>query len=433
MSKGILTVLTKYNKAIRENKSEDIISSYEEIISECIQEMYVHDQLYQIPFHSFLSIIKRINFDSIDDSFIILHNIIQQTTKHYPNESCLLLNKINCKDCVFSFNDCINLIRCFDTSDLCSKLKEFDIDEKLPERDYEYDLQAKQNEINSLKQTIKHLNHKISKLDKKFHFKKVTSKPDDFEPDLHQAAKLGKLSSVQYHIEICGKDKDEKDQFNCTPLHTACEFGQFMVAVYLIEKQNADIEAIESRIWTPLHYAAKGGFLDLVEYLCNKGANKEAQSYSGATPLLRACLHNSLNVVKYLIETQHVYDGSNHKIGSFPVHYGCTKGHLAIVKYFIEHRKVSIELREIKTGFTPLHVASSNGFIIIVRYLVSNNADINAKSKTGKTPIMLAAQHGKTDIVEYLLSKGADKSISNQDGDTALSLASNDEIKALLQ
>ena len=436
MTKSGIVLLGKYSKAVKEGKPEDVLNDFEEIISDCIEQFYVIDQFYELPIQSIVSIIKRINFDDIDDNFIILEKIINKTTKYHPNDSCLLLNVINCQDCIFSLSECVNLLKGFYTSNLCVKLLDYDLTDNLVNRDYDYDLEQKDQEIQILKQNIENLQKELnSRKEKKkeIHFDKVTEKPEDFEPNLIKAAAEGKLSSVQYLIEICGKDKDLRDEYNCTPLHMACENGHLNIVMYLIEVQNADIEANESRSWTPLHFAAKSGFLDIVEYLCEKGANKESKSYSGATPVLRACLHNKLNVVRYLIENQHVYDGINPKIGSYPIHYGCEKGHLPIVKYFIEQRNVDKELPEKRTGFTPLHLVSFFGHLIIARYLVDEkHANINSLSKKGNTPLMRAATNGKIDIVKFLLSRGADKSIVNQEGETAYSLARNDEIKTLL-
>ena len=51
-----------------------------------------------------------------------------------------------------------------------------------------------------------------------------------------------------------------------------------------------------------MHWAAESGRLPLVQYLCEDGADKEARTIRGLTPLLWAALEGHLPVVQYLSE-----------------------------------------------------------------------------------------------------------------------------------
>ena len=59
-------------------------------------------------------------------------------------------------------------------------------------------------------------------------------------------------------------------------LHYACEKGYLEIVQYLIEK-GASIEAKDEDQKTPLHIASIWGQTDVVKYLVSKGANKNGE------------------------------------------------------------------------------------------------------------------------------------------------------------
>ena len=55
--------------------------------------------------------------------------------------------------------------------------------------------------------------------------------------------------------------------------------------------------------WSPLHFACHAGMKHIVEYLLGRGANMEATTMNGATPLMRAIESSKVEVVQYLIDS----------------------------------------------------------------------------------------------------------------------------------
>ena len=97
------------------------------------------------------------------------------------------------------------------------------------------------------------------------------------------------------------------------------------------------------------------GHFEIVKYLVEKGADKEAKvSWRNQTPL----------------------------------HLAAEDGHFKIVKYLVENQAD----KESKDYWnqTPLHLATRNGHFEIVKYLVEKGANIQAKTVYGKTPLDLA-------------------------------------------
>ncbi|MEJ2703606.1 MAG: transglutaminase domain-containing protein, partial [Sedimentisphaerales bacterium] len=60
--------------------------------------------------------------------------------------------------------------------------------------------------------------------------------------------------------------------------------------------------------------------------------------------------------------------------------------------------------------WTPLHFAAQAGQTDIVEYLITNGADVNAKSIQGETPLQLAANNDHKEIMRLLIANGAEVS-----------------------
>ncbi len=64
----------------------------------------------------------------------------------------------------------------------------------------------------------------------------------------------------------------------------------------------ADVNARDNFKWTPLHFAAHTGQLDIVRYLVENGAELDAQTANGGTPIMRAIESSREGVVLFMIE-----------------------------------------------------------------------------------------------------------------------------------
>ena len=188
-------------------------------------------------------------------------------------------------------------------------------------------LQYFQEEIETLKTNQQLIKEQINDNRNLIKFPHLLEKPKDYESDIFKACEEGKLSSVQWLIEIEKVDKNKIKNNglylifgrNDSPIHIASKHGHLPIVQYLIEKQNVDINIRGKYFWPPLTCACKWGHLPVVEYLVSKGADVNIKDWS------------------------------------------------------------------------PLHVAAHNGHTDIVKYLISKGANINAKIANGKTPYDVAA------------------------------------------
>ena len=70
-----------------------------------------------------------------------------------------------------------------------------------------------------------------------------------------------------------------------------------------------------------------------------------------------------------------------------------------------------------------LHAAAQSGSYAALERLLSEGADVNARSNGGETPLMLAAALGRLDVLGLLIDRGADVNAATDAGNTALMLA----------
>ena len=200
-------IVDKLRKEINWRNQKEVVDSLEEMLSENIKEISKIESFFYLPLQNIFNIFSRFSFDSIDESedvFVILKNIIKNTINAHneEKETILILQKIDFSQLILSFEKIISIFGLFTN---CPILQQFcslyNEKEQLPEKDYEYELKRKDQEIEKLKQRIieveksKQQTHD-SYSPQKIAFKNIMKKPDDYESDIFRACRAGKLSSV---------------------------------------------------------------------------------------------------------------------------------------------------------------------------------------------------------------------------------------------
>ncbi len=173
----------------------------------------------------------------------------------------------------------------------------------------------------------------------------------------------------------------------------------------LLEEHPEWINATSWGNWTLLHRASQNGHKDIVDFLISKGADLEARTALGMTPLYVAIYERKEVTVKQLIEKgADVFAVRND--GETMLHIAAAIGSESIMKLLIaEGLNVNIKRRY---GITPLHLAAVFGHKAAVEALLSNGAEINVKNDNGRTPLHLAVASGEMHIVALLTEKGAE-------------------------
>ena len=104
------------------------------------------------------------------------------------------------------------------------------------------------------------------------------------------------------------------------------------------------------------------------------------------------------------------------------LHDAARKGNIYAVK---QHLAAGADVNvKNDVGVTPLHRATRDGLKEIAELLISNGADVNAKTNKYRwAPLHYAAIGGEKEVVELLIAKGANVNAKMVDGRTTLDAA----------
>jgi ankyrin repeat protein len=156
------------------------------------------------------------------------------------------------------------------------------------------------------------------------------------EPDIFEAAALGKLdsltNSIYHQPELINTFSDD----GFTPLGLACYFGHEETARFLLLK-GADVNLPTQNGYNvyPLHSAAAADNLDLTKLLLEAGAEVNISQQSGVTPLHSAAEHGNIEMLILLLEAG-AEVSAKMEDGRAPSHIAAEKGFQEIARILAE-------------------------------------------------------------------------------------------------
>jgi ankyrin repeat protein len=246
-----------------------------------------------------------------------------------------------------------------------------------------------------------------------------------FADPIHDAAKTGNLAGVQAELDK-GVDANEADRsfYDLTPLHWAISKG---VAELLIS-EGADVNAITLEGSTPLHFAAWNGRKEIAEILIDNGADLNViNNELAGTPFITA--------LDWAIQ-----QGKTETADLLRKHGGKTaqelnalidaakNGDIEVVK---QHLAAGADVNmEAGDGTTPLHNAAIYGHKEVGEILIAEGADVNAKDDKGRTPLDLAIKENKTKTADLLRKHGGKTS---EELNALIDAAKNGDIEVVKQ
>ena len=152
----------------------------------------------------------------------------------------------------------------------------------------------------------------------------------------------------------------------------------------------------------------------------------------GMTPLFYAASIGYLDGVKILLERPTkcgAYDQRDTD-GYYPIHIASRKGHIHVIKKFLDKNPDMIELLN-EEGQNILHVAAMYGKAKVVAHMLKRHdlkveMLINNEDENGNTPLHLAAVEGHPMVVSILTwDKRVDLKALNKEGKRAVDIALN--------
>ncbi|MGZ5442514.1 MAG: ankyrin repeat domain-containing protein [Thermoanaerobaculia bacterium] len=177
-----------------------------------------------------------------------------------------------------------------------------------------------------------------------------------------------------------------------------------------------DIETARNDGYTPLMAAVETGDCKVAAQLLEAGANPNAQTANGVSPLMIAITRRD-KPMQALLRTWHAIAGEDH--GQLLVE--ARHGNLERVRELLDKARVPVNLTGPR-GTTPLLEAVRGGHFEVVNLLIENEADVNHEGG-GRTALELAVRGGHPEIVQLLLDREANVNARGRGGKTPLLIA----------
>lgn len=225
---------------------------------------------------------------------------------------------------------------------------------------------------------------------------------------LHKAVFSRRFDEVKLLIDK-GARVDVEDKHKLTPLFYAVMNNDEKMIKFLVEIGNANVNL--GKYNNPLGIAISRGYMELAEYLIDKGADINRQDSIGRTFLHKAAEDGNLAAVKFLVEKGvrlDVLDEWNHTPLHVAANIKVNKGHIEVVDYLVKNG-ADINLTH---NYTPIHLAITRGNLDMVKCLIDNGADLYIKRACDGTPLTYAKQQGQVEIVNYMDSVMSNLSLS---------------------
>ncbi|KAL1138298.1 hypothetical protein AAG570_009986 [Ranatra chinensis] len=213
-----------------------------------------------------------------------------------------------------------------------------------------------------------------------------------------------RLERLPFHErkQITARLKD-----GCAPLFVACKRGHVEIVEYLVTTCGADVEqrglyeVPDDRSVhnvTPLWCAAVSGKLAVITCLVKLGADVNAVSDTGSTPVRSACFMTHLEIVAYLVACgadilKANYNGGTCLINSVQSVHLCT--------YLLDNG-ARVNARDIQNK-TALHYAIQEHRFETTKLLLDNGADPHARSRYNDDALQTACLKGAAQIFSYLV------------------------------
>lgn len=281
----------------------------------------------------------------------------------------------------------------------------------------------------------------------------ITDSIEDDDPEWKEFADY--LFSLNIPIE-------SRDSSGRTAFFTACNYGRLDIAQYLLLK-NANIEAENDEGETPFLIASYTSNR-AAKYLSEIGAHIHAQNNQGKNALHLVSINENLELIKFLIEEQHLDINEEDNNGQKPIdiaidflnfesiHYLLSMGATIngkdvyekiihrIFKYkeeqlynykmnqlykFISLKNLTKKYHDVFNA-KLLDLASSKEIVPMWKFaalIEQFGANIHAKNADGMTAFLLACRENKVEEMKYFIKKGSNINDTDAQGRNAHQIA----------
>jgi hypothetical protein len=161
----------------------------------------------------------------------------------------------------------------------------------------------------------------------------------------------------------------------------------------------ANVEAKTAGGRTPLHVAAVSGQVESIKLLVQLGVNKEANDDDGWTALHHAACSGHVEAIKVLVQLG-VNKEAKTANGATPLHQAGFNGNVEAIKLLVQ-LGVDKEAKDVH-GWTPLHYAAVKEQVEAIKALVDLGVQVDAQAANRETPLQLSVRLGHHQAAQLL-------------------------------
>ncbi len=250
---------------------------------------------------------------------------------------------------------------------------------------------------------------------------------------------MNAAGAVVLAVGVCASAAAAAD----TRLIDAVRAGDDGAVRALLARKAVDVNEPAADGTTALHWAARADHVLTMRALLTAGANANAVTALGVSPLLLAVTNGSAQATGLLLEGG-ASVGAPLPGGQTLLMHAARAGHAAVVRQLLRQGAV-VDAAESTMGETALMWAAAEDHASVVELLAGAGADVRAHSRGmtfsrpkfgdgrsarftvlprgGWTALMYAARQNAPAAVRALAAAGADLNATDPDGTTALTLA----------
>ena len=235
--------------------------------------------------------------------------------------------------------------------------------------------------------------------------------------------------------------RSEAEAGGSTLLHESVRRGD-LAAVNAVIGRGADVNAATRFGLTPLGLAALNGDTPIIRRLLDAGANPNAATPGGETPLMTAARVGRVDAVTLLLDRGALVDAKTSPREQTALIWAVTENHPDVVRLLVA-RGANVSARTAVTmprgeyvpgragrtagpglirqralptpegGMTPLLFAVRDGNRDMMRLLLELGADIEQTSGNRTSPLVIALLNGQVGLATELLARGANPNVAD--------------------
>jgi len=183
-----------------------------------------------------------------------------------------------------------------------------------------------------------------------------------------------------------------------------------------------------------LHSECSKSNLKIIELLLRYGANVNARTETGLTPLHYAVIDDNIEVVKILLDYKADINAVT-SLNESAFYSSVCHDMEEMIDFLID--KVDINIRDFE-GQSPLHKAIETQNLKVACQIMDQGGDIDEVNKFGTNFLMMLCDAKKISKINILINKGADIHFENEEGVSAFKILKrkkyvNVEVKSFIQ